>query len=301
MLRRPLRYFLRREVRRRPALSVARRLRYEVDRTRGPSSLGRERIVRFGDDLRIHVRLSDTIERTIFLFGVYEFLATQAFLSLLEPGATFVDGGAHVGHYTLLGAERVGHSGRVLAFEPDPRNRERLVRNVELNRLANVSVLPYALFDHESRLPFAAAAGGDTGVGGIALEGAMEVDAVRLDYFLERESVERVDVLKLDVEGVEAQALAGAAKTLELDRPVVLFEVNGITSDEGRVTAPAIDVLRDHGYRLHAIQPQRGRTPFTLKELAAGEDPRPYAERWYALNLVAIHPDDRRSRHVTAP
>jgi FkbM family methyltransferase len=223
---------------------------------------------------------------------LYEFHTTQAFLSLLRPGMTFVDGGAHVGHYTLVAAKRVGPEGRVVSFEPDSRNRERLERNVALNGFARVTVLPFALYDGEGEVPFARAPDGDTGTGAISLSAAVAtVNTVRLDDIFEREGIERLDVLKLDVEGAEAAALAGAVALLERCRPVVLFEVNRISTEDGRVSAPALDVLRDHGYRLYVIESRATSPHFALAELPVGADPRPHAERWYALNLIALHPD----------
>jgi FkbM family methyltransferase len=292
VIRRALSYLSRPEIRAQPALLVGRRTRYELAKARGGAGLRRDRVVAFDGDLRIGVRFTDKIERSIYLYGLYEFHTTQAFLSLLRPGMTFVDGGAHVGHYTLLAAKRVGPEGRVVAFEPEPRNRERLERNVALNDFSQVAVLPFALFDREGEVAFARAPEGDTGTGAISANGAIDaVNTVRLDDIFAREGIERLDVLKLDIEGAEAPALAGAAGLLERARPAVLFEVNRIGVTNDGVSAPALDVLRGHGYRLYAIESLATRPHFALTELPAGVDPRPHAERWYALNLIALHPD----------
>jgi len=292
VLPRALRYLSRPEIRAQPALLIGRRIRYETVKARGGAGLRRDRVVAFDGDLRIGVRFTDKIERSIYLYGLYEFHTTQAFLSLLRPGTTFVDGGAHVGHYTLLAAKRVGPEGRVVSFEPDPRNRERLERNVALNGFSHVTVLPFALYDSEGEVPFTRAPEGDTGRGAISANGAIDtVNTVRLDDVFERERIERLDVLKLDIEGAEAAALVGAAGLLERRRPAVLFEVNRISGTDDSVTAPALDVLRSHGYRLYVIESRPTGHHFDLTELPAGSDPRPHAERWYALNLIALHPD----------
>ena len=293
VLRRVLRYATRRDVRRQPLRLFARRARFELARRRGGEAVSRDRVARFGDGLQIGIRFDDKIERAIYLYGVYENLSTVAFLSLVQKGGTVVDAGAHVGHYTLLAAERVGPSGRVIAFEPDPRNRVRLERNVERNALDHVEVLPFAVFDREATLPFVTAPDGNTGLGSLAPEAAAAaatVRTVRIDDVLEQRGIERVDVVKLDVEGFEAPALEGAAQLLERSRPAVLFEVNRLDGEHGMVTAPAIDALRRHGYRVYAIEARGGRSGFGLMELEPGADPRPYAERWYSLNLVALHP-----------
>jgi len=284
-VRRARRYLDRPEIREHRVRLLSRRLRYELARAVGRRALERERTIRLEDGLRFRVRLTDEIERAVYLFGVFEHLTLRALTRLLPPGGTFVDGGAHVGYFTLRAARLVGESGSVLAFEPDERNRARLEANVRLNGLANVRVLPYALLDRDGVVSFAAAAGDNTGVGRIVDEGtaAVQVPAVRLDDALEEARIARVDAIKLDVEGAEAAALAGAAETLRRHRPAVLFEVNEVTRENGVFTAPAIDVLRAHGYAIHAIA-ENG-----LVELDPKVDPRPYAERWHALNLVALH------------
>lgn len=293
VFRRALRYATRRDVRRQPLRLFARRARFELARRQGGEAVSRDRVARFGDGLQIGIRFDDKIERAIYLYGVYENLSTVAFLSLVQKGGTVVDAGAHIGHYALLAAERVGPEGCVIAFEPDPRNRARLERNVERNGLAQVEVMPFAVFDREATVPFVTAPEGNTGLGSLApgASGALSVRTVRIDDVLAERAIERVDVVKLDVEGFEGPALEGAALMIERSKPAVLFEVNRLAAEHGAVTAPAIDILRRYGYRVHAIVARRGRPGFALEELDPGTDPRPFAERWYSLNLVALHPN----------
>ena len=65
----------------------------------------------------------------------------------LNPGDVFYDVGANVGFFTLIGARRVGESGRVVAFEPAPTTRAALERNVRLNGFANVDIVEAAVSD----------------------------------------------------------------------------------------------------------------------------------------------------------
>ena len=164
--------------------------------------------------------------------GSFEPSESSLVSRLVKPGMTVVDVGAHHGFYTLLASRNVGSKGRVLAFEPSPRERTRLEKHVRVNRCKNVSVYPFAvgsanavgdLFLVESaedycnslRPPAVA-----------ATTRKIQVEVVSLDEFLKRAGVHRVHFIKLDVEGAELDVLQGAQRTLETNpRPTLLVEV----------------------------------------------------------------------------
>jgi FkbM family methyltransferase len=147
-----------------------------------------------------------------------EISVLRAFYRIASLGVkAFVDVGAHVGYYTVRMAKRCD---KVIAFEPNPENRAKLQRNVELNRLKNVVIYPYAVGEgrYKSRLYLAYASS-------TLLEGygggrsSVEVDVVPLD-----EVVERADVIKLDVEGYEARVIEGAKNVILSQSPVLEIE-----------------------------------------------------------------------------
>lgn len=65
------------------------------------------------------------------------------FLNALRPGMTVVDGGAHIGYYSVYAAQRVGSGGTVYAIEPSKENRSLLTKNLRTQGLTRVCVLPY--------------------------------------------------------------------------------------------------------------------------------------------------------------
>src|SRR6185312_8497302 len=77
--------------------------------------------------------------------GTFETAELRFIQERLRPGDVFVDIGANGGIYTVIAAKKVGASGRVLAFEPGPRNLELLKRNLALNGLTNVTIVPKAV------------------------------------------------------------------------------------------------------------------------------------------------------------
>jgi hypothetical protein len=89
-----------------------------------------------------HLDLGDRyFTQSLLLTGQHEEWEVPIFLKALRPGQCVVDIGAHVGFYTVLAAERVGPSGRVIAFEPDPGNRALLEANVRDNALTQATVM----------------------------------------------------------------------------------------------------------------------------------------------------------------
>ena len=156
----------------------------------------------------------------------YERDVTALFRSRLQPGMSVVDIGANIGYFTMLAASLVGPQGHVLAVEPNPRN----VRLIEASRRANH-------FDHVTIAQ--SAAGRETGIlilntsysNGTTsalpdelgqLLSAESVSCLRLDRLLDDTAT--VDLIKVDVEGAEYNALLGAEATIRRCRPFIISE-----------------------------------------------------------------------------
>lgn len=175
--------------------------------------------------------------------GLYEWGKQRALRRLVVPGATVCDIGANAGFYTLGLSRLVGPAGRVLAFEPLPRNLVKIRRHLSLNAVANVSLHACALADGNGAVRFVE--GADDFTGRIAEGGAgLEVDSRRLDDFLRQHSLGDPALLKIDVEGAEARVLAGARELLTRARPVLLLALHGSKERE-----ECFDLLRALDYR----------------------------------------------------
>ena len=175
----------------------------------------------------------------------------------VHPGMTVLDIGAHHGLYTLLASKRVGLSGRVFSFEPSPRERKALQIHKLLNRCKNVSVAGVALGARAREAEFFVVQGHQTGCNSLRppiVSGEttpVRVQVVRLDDWLEAHKIDRVDFIKLDVEGGELEALKGAEKLLERrPRPVILVEVQDLrTKSWGYRAKKIIEHLQGKGFR----------------------------------------------------
>lgn len=220
----------------------------------------------------LHVDPSDyAVGHTVYLTRAYEPEVSAAVSTVLAPGATFVDAGANTGWFSMLAASLVGPSGRVVAVEPNPANTELLRRSAEDNGFANVEAHTVALAEK----PGVVALETDGSNGRIIpldepplapVRAAWVVRATSLDSLLADAGVERVDAIKLDVEGAEPLVLAGAKGVLGRDRPVIVSEFypDALDSSPWGGATRYLRQLREAGYSLTVIGPG-----FTLDDDAA--------------------------------
>ena len=187
-------------------------------------------------DYTMTLDLSNAIHRQIFM-GCFARQMTRWARALLPMGGTFLDVGAHAGYFSLLASDLVGPSGRVYAIEPNPRTFATLHDHLSLNRASNVHETMCGLSDEAgtlvlhmppSRLDYNAT------VLPRADWTRVEVPARTLDECVRAWRADRIDLMKIDVEGAEPLVLAGGADALA--RGVVrhaMIEVNGPRLTEG--------------------------------------------------------------------
>jgi FkbM family methyltransferase len=221
--------------------------------------------VRWG--AKVLVDTNDTgLTPWLLLDGLWETHVTGWLERTLRPGQVFVDIGANVGYFTLLGARLVGEHGRVVAVEAHPRLAELLQRNVVMN-----GMYPYVKTWHRAawseattlkfhlRLHYA----GNSSVGSPGQEWldsfgdqeeTVEVQAVALDDLLE--DLPRVDVMKVDVEGAEVRVFTGLERTLRANPAIIImFEWSpGQLAGVGDTPEALLDLLTDHGFAYRLME-----------------------------------------------
>jgi FkbM family methyltransferase len=219
----------------------------------------------------------------VHFFGSYEPEVREQIKRWLGPGDVAIDVGANVGWHTLLMATRVGPRGRVYAFEPNETTRVRLLDAVRANRLAQVIVDARAAAEHSGaggfqappagevwdgtgRLLGPAVQGGSAGGHDGPPRGSHEVECVTLDRFAAASGIDRIHLVKIDVEGWELSVLRGARRLLDEARPVVVFEYDpAYVSRCGGTGADLTACLAGSGYSLFALE--RGRPPSAVARL----------------------------------
>jgi FkbM family methyltransferase len=173
----------------------------------------------------------------------------RALRRLVPPGSTFLDIGASIGFFTVLGARLAGPTGRVVAFEPNVGAAAAIRANADLNGLENVSIVEQALSDRVGEGFLDGRAAATAALVDELTPTAVRVPTITLDTFLAEHPELAPDVVKIDVEGHEAAVLRGMSETLKTVRPVVIVEMHGDRRfvsilEEARY---ACDVVEGHG------------------------------------------------------
>jgi FkbM family methyltransferase len=155
----------------------------------------------------------------------------------LQPGNVFLDVGANAGAYTIIAAKEVGTTGHVYAFEPGVRELSLLRHNIAINNLTNVTVIEKAVSNYKGTTKFA-----------ISQDGAMNslaetnhpqqkiaewqtVEIISLDDFVEDFGVQKLDFIKIDVEGAEHLVFEGAKNLLLNTKKInILFEASDLNA-----------------------------------------------------------------------
>jgi len=244
----------------------------------GRTLLGRDSsaTVRRGG-LRWQLDLREGIDFSIYLLGGFERGTAAALRSLVQPGSVVFDIGANVGAHTLGMARSVGPAGCVVAVEPSDEAFVKLARNVRINpelagrvRLRRVLLAEntkdgpppalYASWPLHPTGPVHPKHGGRL----VTTTGA-SVDT--LDQLMAREGLERLDLIKLDVDGFEARVLEGGFATLRRCQPVIVVELAPyLHAEAGGSFADLVGLLKAAGYGL--VEAANGRAvPLDVEEL----------------------------------
>ncbi len=211
---------------------------------------------------RVSCDLHEFVQRQVYFMGAFEPVESYLFTRLLRRGMTVIDAGANIGQYTLLAATAVGRSGSVHSFEPVPSICASLRRHVSVNRLTNVSVNQLALWHEESTVTLGLPpdriynAGSWTIGTSESQSAAVRAEAIRLDSYVSRRALPRVDVIKMDIQGAEPFALEGARKMLADWHPTLMMEVHRPSLAALGSSPEALwAFLSQFGYRAWRIRP----------------------------------------------
>lgn len=175
---------------------------------------------------RIHLDSPDAMNLSVF-GGYYEEYEMSLFELEIESGSVVLDIGANIGLYTLIAARRAS---KVFSFEPDPRSFSNLKRNVETNNAMNVHLINKAVRNKSGKDPFCSYSKYPLDRGNLHLVSRNEkmnqesiiVETISLDEFF-RDKSKRIDIVKMDIEGLELEALEGMADLINTNRNMKFF------------------------------------------------------------------------------
>ena len=208
---------------------------------------------RVGDWTAVEAALDDSSGVWTFMCRHEADESFQRSLALLPPGAVAIDVGANIGVWSLLAAERRCDA-RVHAFEPVPEVAARCRRHLVLNGLDTIVLNTAAVAAEAGVAPFYAIRVANTGASSLVRRRVpadeISVPVTTLDAYVEAARLERVDVLKVDVEGAERMVFAGGRCTLtRADAPAIFFEVDERLCAAAGTTPRAVkELLIEYGY-----------------------------------------------------
>jgi FkbM family methyltransferase len=203
--------------------------------------------------------------------GNYEVAETRFCANLIQPGMVIFDVGANIGVYTLLFAKLAGLTGSVHIFEPDIKNYRRLCANIYLNGFEDiVKANRQAVFSKTQMVKlntFPDSVNAWHSLGNLELPdpwnagstiiptSVQEIQAVSLDDYCHNNNINRIDFLKVDVEGAELDVLQGAADLFRAGKiKHVMFEIS-LPQIQGMGHNPEelYQFFKEHGYDVYQI------------------------------------------------
>jgi FkbM family methyltransferase len=177
--------------------------------------------------------------------GTYELDKLIRFEKEIKPGMVVYDVGANVGYYILSSSVLTSSTGKVFAFEPVPRNINYLESHIALNALSNVTVIEKAVSDKISKLKFDLSS--NPSMGHLSDKGEIEVETISLDEFI-KQGNPAPDIIKMDIEGAEFDALLGAKELLKNIKPVIF-----LATHSNELRAKCLKLLNEFSYSISTI------------------------------------------------
>lgn len=184
------------------------------------------------------------IGRSLALYGEYSDAEPRLAAMLVGPGDVVVEAGSNIGAHTVPLARTVGPTGCVHAFEPQRVVHELLAHNLVTNGLHNVVLHRAAVGNAPGRITVPIPDYGRSGNFGAVSLGALSGEPVPVET-IDRLGLDRLALLKADVEGMEALVIEGAARSIARFRPALYLE-----NDWEEHSADLIATLQGLGYRL---------------------------------------------------
>ncbi len=212
--------------------------------------------VKFGRRLRILVHEhKEIISHYLRLHRIWQRQLSVFVETALSPGDLFVDVGANIGYFSIIGAMAVGPAGRVHAFEPDPDNFELLRRNRQINGFENIVCHQLALGSRSGESTLyrePTNRGAHSLVPGKASGDSLAIKVRRLDDVLRDEPLPP-RLVKIDVQGLDLEVLSGMTGLLDRPdaRPIIIMEFSPLDIGKDQAALDMLEALVERrGYRL---------------------------------------------------
>jgi len=204
------------------------------------------------------------------ILGQYGELDTQIVKNEIKQGDIVIDIGANIGYYTLIFAKLVGPSGRVIAFEPEPKNFELLKKNVRVNGYKNVTLEQKVVSNTNGKTKLFLA---DNGIVGHKIysyndtSDYIETESISLDDYIPDEIRNKINFVKIDVEGVEPRVISGMKSIIKQSKNLKIFtEFNRINIQEAELDPEkTLDYFYNQGFEIYLPNYKMNKVTLTSK------------------------------------
>ena len=206
------------------------------------------------DELLFRLDISDFVQWVIF----WGFQTMNPLLELVKKDDIIIDAGANIGYTALRMGQKVGDTGKIFAFEPVPTTFKLLDYQLELNnRPQNIAAFNLGLSDRKQQLQIVEAQDNNIGMNHVVSETEMNlasipIECTTIDEWVANQSLNRIDLIKIDVEGFELHVLMGAEITLKTFAPTLFIEMDDqYLARYGKSCKEMLMFLENLGYNVY--------------------------------------------------
>jgi FkbM family methyltransferase len=205
------------------------------------------------------------ISRALSLYGTREEDMLKIIRDRVKPGMHILDLGANIGYYTLEFSSLIGREGLLLAVEPDPRNFAVLQKNVDSLKMSNVIYERLAVSNIKGVAKMAITEKSNLNTLAVTAGHAncdlIEVETETISSIVKTYLNERLDFIRMDIEGFEYEALMGLREYLDarINKPIILFEVHPMAYGGARDMKGLLqNLVKSYNYRIETIVSTNG-------------------------------------------
>lgn len=213
----------------------------------------------------LYTDTNNYLEYSVFTTGTYETHIANLIKSQIREGDVVFDIGANIGIHTITMSQSAGKNGKVYAFEPIAFLGERLKKNIWINNIDNVEVVPYALSDEAATTKVFFDENqqnlGTVSLANDAYKRNYSIEVRKGDDLVNEYQIEKINFIKIDVEGLEIKVLMGLKHAIQRFRPRIIFEYDQHylqrTNDKGTdLQERLFNFFHQWKYQLYNIEPE---------------------------------------------